>query len=150
MKRIRFTQAGFEKLQRDYAELRSTRPSAVEDLKKAREMGDLSENGYYKSARAKLSSVDARLFQLSLAIKHAEIIKENAAEVVDIGTTVTVEHANKQISYQIVGDLEADPELQKISLLSPLGKALHRKKAGDVVLVVTPAGEMSYKILSLS
>src|SRR5258708_14698218 len=65
MNQIRFTKQGYEKLKRDYEELLKSRPAAVDDLKKARDMGDLSENGYYKASKSKLSFIDARLRKFS-------------------------------------------------------------------------------------
>ncbi len=147
---VRFTKEGFEKLKKDYEDLKAERPDAVMHLKKAREMGDLSENGYYKGARAKLSSIDSRLWKISMDIKHALIIEDSKNPGVDIGKTVTLANDKREMTYQVVGDLEANPAEGKISLLSPIGKAIANKQVGEEVKISTPSGEVIYKITNLS
>lgn len=150
MKHIRFTKAGFENLKDKYEELKRQRPAAVLELKKARDMGDLSENGYYKATRAKLSSIDYRLRRIAYDLKLAVIVENTKADVAAIGTTVTVASENGNASYAIVGDLESNPSQGKISLNSPLGHALSGKKAGDEIEVHTPAKKIKYKISNIS
>lgn len=128
--KIRFSKVGFEKLKKKFERLNSERPSAVLDLKKAREMGDLSENGYYKSARAKLSSIDRNLKYLTHQIKNAYVVEQ----IQGIG---------------VVGDLEANPSERKISLLSPIGRALENRKIGEIVEIKTPNGNTFYKIIKI-
>jgi len=150
MKQIRFTREGFEKLKQDYEDLKAQRPEAVEHLKRAREMGDLSENGYYKASRAKLSSIDRRLYQFSLSLKQAVIIDKPQGSGISVGSIVTLFDGKKEINYTIVGDLEAHPLDGKISLLSPLGRAIEGKKAGDEIVFRAPSAEIKYKIISVS
>ncbi len=90
MKQIRFTKQGFESLKSDYEKLKEERPAAVLELKKARDLGDLSENGFYKAARARLSSIDARLQRIKLQLKSAIIINNQQTNTVSIGNTVKV------------------------------------------------------------
>jgi len=150
MPRIRFTKEGYEKLKKDYEELLKQRPAAVLDLKTAREMGDLSENGYYKASRAKLSFIDGQLRRSSWNLKHALIIEETSGNGVGIGKKVTLTTGEKDVTYHIVGDLEADPSQGKISLLSPLGKALTNKQLGEEVLLETPARKIIYTITKIA
>ncbi len=150
MPRIRFTKEGYEQLKKDYEELLKQRPAAVLDLKTAREMGDLSENGYYKASRAKLSFIDGQLRRSSWNLKHALIIEETSGTGVVIGKKVTLTTGEKDVTYHIVGDLEADPSQGKISLLSPLGKAVANKQVGDEVTLETPARKIVYKIRGIS
>ena len=150
MKNIRFTKKGFETLKKKYEDLRNSRPAAVLDLKRAREMGDLSENGYYKAARAKLSEIDKNLRTLLFELKSADVVKSSVNNKVGIGRTVKLSDGKKEIIFQILGDLEADPSQKKISLLSPLGQALERKKVGDRAEIITPSGKISYKIIKIS
>ncbi len=150
MKHIRFTSEGFEKLKDEYADLLRKRPDAVKDLQKAREMGDLSENGYYKAARAKLSSMDARIKRFSLFIKSAMVVDNSGASLVDIGSIVRLTDGKREVNYEIVGDMEANPSIGKLSLLSPLGKALSGKKIGEAINVTVPAGEINFTILDIS
>jgi transcription elongation factor GreA len=149
MHRIRFTKEGYEKLQKEYEDLKKERPETVEHLKKARELGDLSENGYYKASRAKLSSIDSRLFRIDMDLKHAIIIDETVSKGVDIGKTVTIKNDEREMTYHIVGDLEADPIEGKISLLSPMGRAISGKQIGDKVEISTPSGKVAYKITKI-
>lgn len=144
--RMRFTKTGYEKLKEEYAELLAQRPAVVDDLKKAREMGDLKENGYYKASRQKLNALDARLARVSYNLKTAKIVDDEASDTVGIGTIVTLATSDKEVIYQFVGDLEADPSEKKLSLLSPIGKAVEGKKVDDIVEVQTPLGIISYTI----
>ncbi|SRR5258706_8310223 len=150
MKHIRFTKEGFEKLKWEYEDLLRKRPDAVKDLQKAREMGDLSENGYYKAARAKLSSMDARIKRFSLFIKNAMVVDNTGASLVDIGSIVRLSDGKKEITYEIVGDMEANPSIGKVSLLSPLGKALYGKRIGESITVAVPIGEINFTVLDIS
>lgn len=148
MNKITFTKVGYENLKKEYQELLNSRKPAVEDLKKAREMGDLSENGYYKAARMKLSSIDYNLRRLKYLIKSATVV-EKQKEFIDVESKVILESNGKKIEYLIVGGYESNPLEGKISHLSPLGKQLIGKKAGQEVVVTTPSGKMSYKIVKI-
>lgn len=150
MQNIQYTQEGFEKLTQELDKLTRERPTAVIDLKKARELGDLSENGYYKASRSKLSQIDNRIRELKTLIKHAIIIKNNkTTDKVSITHTVTLKHQNENLTLKIVGDQEANPMEGKISSYSPLGKALMGQKTGSEVKVITPNGIITYKILGI-
>ncbi len=147
MKQIRFTKQGLEKLQRDYEEIKSQRKFAVDDLQKARAMGDLSENGYYKAARQKLSFIDSQIRRFTATLKQAIVIEgQNNSQYVDIGSMVTLISGNKEVVYNIVGDLESEPSKRKISLLSPIGIAIAGKKVGEKVEIVIPSGKITYTI----
>jgi len=146
MKHIRFTKEGLENLKNELTKLQAERKPAVLDLKKAREMGDLSENGYYKAARAKLSSIDHRLRHISYQLKQAIIIDDAPSDSVSIGRKVTLVLDGKEVNYQIVGDTEANPSEHKISLNAPLGKALENKKIGDTIELTLPIGQLKYTI----
>ena len=150
MKNIRFTKNGFDALKKTYENLKNSRPDAVLDLKRARDMGDLSENGYYKAARAKLSEIDRNLRKFLIELKSADVVESKDNHQVGIGHTVKLSDGKKETIFQIVGDLEADPSQKKISLLSPLGQALERKKVGDKAEITTPKGKLSYKIIKIS
>lgn len=144
--RMRFTKAGYEKLKEEYEELRTQRPAVVVDVQKARELGDLKENGYYQASKAKLRSIDSRLMHISYQLKTAKIVDESVSESIDIGSTVTLQNQEREMTYQFVGDLEANPSEGKLSLLSPIGKAVEGKKVGDVIEVKTPSGVFRYTI----
>jgi len=131
MKRIRFTQAGYDALKKEYDALVLQRPHVVEDLKTAREMGDLSENGYYKASRAKLSFVDSSMRRIDMQLKYAMVTDSSKTDTVEVGSNVTIKTGDREMKYEIVGDLEANPSQGKISLLSPLGKALAHKRVSE-------------------
>ena len=143
---IRFTKKGLEDLNKKYRKLKDSRPNAVLDLKKAREMGDLSENGYYKSAKSKLLSIDHELAKITFFLNHAKLINEKNKETIDIGCTVTLVNKNRKTKLTIVGDMEADPKNGKISLLSPVGKQVYGKKTGDEINIETPRKKVTYII----
>lgn len=145
---IRFTAEGLQKLKSEIGLLYQKRKTAVDELRKAREMGDLSENGYYKEAKARLSFIDSRLRRFNYQLRNAVIVAP-LTNVVDIGSTVVVWDGQKEMSYELVGDMESAPGEGKISLNSPIGKALTGKKINDEVQISIPAGLLKYKILRI-
>ncbi len=150
MNRIRFTKEGFENLQKELEELRASRPNAVEHLKKSRELGDLSENGYYKASRAKLSFIDGRISRISYNLKIGIIADDSKRVGIGIGSSVTLKNDKREMTYHIVGDLEADPMNGKLSLVSPIGRAIEGKKEGDDIIIETPSGSVAYTIKKVS
>jgi len=118
-------------------------------LKTAREMGDLSENGYYKASRAKLSFVDSSMRRIDMQLKYAMVTDSSKTDTVEVGSNVTIKTGDREMKYEIVGDLEANPSQGKISLLSPLGKALAHKRVSESAEIVTPQGTVSYTIIAL-
>lgn len=148
-KRIPFTAQGYQDVLDEKKKLLVERPEAVEHLRKAREMGDLSENGYYKASRAKLSSVDARLRHLERLIRFGKIVASANTGFVDIGSVVTINAGAKELTFTIVGGYESDPNKHTISYLSPIGKALMGKREKESVDVVVPSGTVTYTIASI-
>jgi transcription elongation factor GreA len=146
---IFFTKEKFGKIKKEYENLLAERKDAVSHLTKAREMGDLSENGYYRSSKSKLSSIDFNLRKLSDFTKYGSVINFINRGVVEIGCRVTLKIDNKLQKYQIVGKEESDPSNNKISNESPLGKLLLGKRVGDKIVVDAPSGEIDYKILKI-
>src|SRR5437667_11591092 len=98
--RIRFTKAGFEKLQKEYDGLKAQRPAVVVDVQKARELGDLKENGYYQASKAKLRSIDSRLMHIAYQLKTAQITDETDSDRIGIGSTVSFSINGKDKTYQ--------------------------------------------------
>lgn len=146
MDRTRFTKKGFEDMTRELEELRAQRPSVIADVSKAREMGDLKENGYYQASKQQLRTIDARMTRLSYYLKTGIVIEDKNSKGIGIGNTVTLEANGRELTYTFVGDLEADPSQKKLSLLSPIGKALEGKEQGMSVIVSLPAGNVTYLI----
>lgn len=148
--RIIFTQKGYDDLLIVKEKLLSERPEAVKNLREAREMGDLSENGYYKAARARLSFLDVRIRNNQRLIRLAEIKKTTGNGVVEIGSKVFLTNGKTINEYTLVGSYESNPAEKTVSHLSPLGKAIIGKKVKEKVEVVTPAGITTYMILKIS
>lgn len=146
---IPFTAQGLSQIKSEKEKLLVKRKPAVENLKIAREMGDLSENGAYKAARAELSSIDSRLRHLTRLISSAKIIQTSNNGVIQFGSTVDLSSGNKHFIYEIVGSFESDPSIGKISHLSPIGKMLIGKKAGDKITISTPNGLVSYQVIGV-
>jgi transcription elongation factor GreA len=146
---IFFTQAKYDQIKKDYLKLLSERKDAVFHLAKAREMGDLSENGYYRSSKTRLSSIDFNLRKLSSFIKYGSVINFVNKGVVEIGCQVTIKNNNEITKYFIVGKEEADPKLGKISNESPLGKLLLGKRAGENINLKVPSGVITYQLLKI-
>lgn len=141
MKKIPFTQSGYQKLLDEKAKCLKERPEVVGNLQKAREMGDLSENGYYKESKSRLNWIDGRIRYLTRLVRQAEIVASGQ---------VVLSDDEKIYEYKIVGGYESNPAEKTISYQSPLGRAIYGKKAGDIVKVETPNGTKEYKILKIS
>lgn len=149
IRRISITKEGFEKLKEKLEELEKSRPEAVNTLSEARKMGDLSENGLYTAAKARLRSIDSQIFRIKTHIKLAEVIEERKTDEVVLGSKVKVSSNSDVKTFHIVGEYEADPSKNKISSNSPLGKSLLNKKPGEDVEVKTPSGKTVWKILKI-
>ncbi|MBI4057959.1 transcription elongation factor GreA [Candidatus Microgenomates bacterium] len=148
--KFHFTPEGLAELQKEYDELISEkRPRLVERLTNARNMGDLSENNDYITAKEELEFLDGRIDELEQILNGAVIIKKKAKSTIDLGAKVTLSVNGKKHIFHIVGEWEADPQEQKISHESPLGRALLGKKVGEIVEVEAPVGKISYKILDI-
>lgn len=139
-----------EELKKELNELKTAKRAEVaERLKRAKELGDLSENAEYMEAREEQTQVETRIVELEDMIKNAVLIRQTNGHKVQIGSTVEIERNGQNMAFNIVGPNEADPSAGKISNESPLGKAFLDKKTGDIVKVKTPAGETTYKIISV-
>lgn len=149
MKPIFFTKEGYEDKKKDQVMLFEKRKQTVEALKKAREMGDLSENGYYKAAKMELGAIDRRLRHLKALIQYGKVIRATQKTTVEIGSKVIIASEGKDVEYTIVGGYESDPSLGKISHVAPLGKALIGKKVSETFAITTPKGMYSYTLLRI-
>lgn len=122
-----------------------------EKLKKAKELGDLSENSEYIEAREEQSRTETKIGELEEMIHNASLIQKNDhSQIVKIGSTIEVERADgKKLKFTIVGANETKPEAGLISNESPLGKAFLEKRAGEKTTVETPNGKVEYKIKAI-
>lgn len=146
---IPFTKDGYQNVLDEKAKLLSERPEAVEHLRKSREMGDLSENGYYKASRARLSFLDARIRRVERLVRLGRIVVSKDNGTVEIGSHITITDGAAQFEYEVVGGYESDPSKKTISHISPIGKALIGKKKSDIISVVAPSGVKTYTILDI-
>jgi transcription elongation factor GreA len=140
-----------EELKKEVEKLKKEgRIEIAEQLKRAREYGDLSENSEYSDAKEEQSKLESRIFGLEEIIRNAVIIKKSGPkEKVGIGSTIEVKKNGKVFQYTIVGSREANPETNLISNESPLGSAFLDKKAGETVKIETPSGKSEYKIVKI-
>ena len=150
---VELTKDGLEEITSELRELVDIKlPAVIARVAKAREHGDLSENAEYHSARDDQQLLQARIDELQNIIENAVIVKntKNTSKV-GMGSQVTVRKAGtkKDKSFTMVGEFEANPTANKISVGSPLGAALLNKKKGDTVVVKAPAGEMKYEIVEI-
>ena len=154
-KETQITAEGLRKLEEELAQRKGAiREEILERIKEARAQGDLSENSEYDQAKEDQGKNESRIVELEQMIKTAVIIDTSASSKegkVSLGCTVVLKdmETEEEESYTLVGTTEADPFENKISNESPVGKAVIGKKIGDVVIAVTPAGELSYKILEV-
>ena len=146
------TAAGYNRLQEELRHLKSSeRPAVIKAIAEAREHGDLSENAEYHAARERQSFIEGRVLELEDKISRAEVIDPAtlSGKQVKFGAHVTLidEDTEEKSVYQIVGEDEADIKERRLSITSPLARALIGKKVGDSVEVSTPRGAKSYEIV---
>ncbi|KUJ82545.1 transcription elongation factor GreA [Microbulbifer flavimaris] len=155
MNRVPMTVEGAESLRTELNNLKKVeRPAVVQAIAEAREHGDLKENAEYHAAREKQGFIEGRIQEIEAKLSHAQVIDVKTIEPSDkviFGTTVTIIHmeTDEEVTYKIVGDDEADVKHKKISVNSPIARALIGKEVGDVVEVHTPSGSVEYEIDSV-
>jgi transcription elongation factor GreA len=151
MDKIPLTAGGFARLEQELKQLKSVeRPAVIQAIAEARAHGDLSENAEYSAAREKQSFIEGRILELEATVSRADIIDIAAmsGDVVKFGATVTLidEETEESVTYQIVGDLEADITKGRIAVSAPIARAIIGKKKGVSVEVVAPKGMRFYEI----
>lgn len=142
------TEEGIADLMTELEDLKSQRGEIADKIASARDFGDLSENAEYDAARSEQSMVESRIAEIEEIMLNAKVIKNGRSNQVSIGSVVVViqTKTSKEVEYQLVGPVEADPLEGKISDESPLGKALLGKKPGDKFKVSTPRGDIEYQV----
>ncbi len=154
-KQMLYTQEGYQALVDELEYLKGTKRQQVkEDIATARSFGDLSENSEYDEARNEQAKVEGRITELEALILNAIIVDESKLDtsIVNMGSIVKVYDVDfdETIEYNIVGSNEVDPLANKISDMSPMGRALIGKKAGDKVTVDAPGGAVVLEIVEVS
>ena len=155
MSTIPLTTRGAEKLKEELQRLKTVeRHAVIQAISEARAQGDLSENAEYEAAKDKQGFIEGRILEIESKLAAAQVIDPSTLDAdgrVVFGATVDLEEEDSgaQVTYQIVGDDEADLKLGKISLNSPVARALIGKYAGDVAEVQAPGGVREYEILDV-
>lgn len=154
MDKVPMTEAGHAAMLEEIKHLKVVeRPRIIRLIEEARSHGDLSENAEYHAAKEQQGWIEARVAELEDKLSRAEIIdiSKLSGSTVKFGATVTVvdEDTEEKARYQIVGEFEADVRQGKISITSPIARALIGKQRGDSVEVMTPGGGKSYEILDV-
>ncbi len=153
--RTPLTATGAERLRKELEQLKSVeRPRVINAIAEARAHGDLKENAEYHAAREEQGFIEGRIRELEAALSNSQIIdisKLNAGNKIVFGATVELYDLDteEEITYQIVGDLEADINANRISILSPIARALIGKEEGDEIEFQAPNGTRNYEILSV-
>lgn len=155
MEKIPMTPDGFARLESELKHLKSVeRPAVIKAIAEARDHGDLSENAEYHAARERQSFIEGRVAELEDKIARAEVIdiSKLSGKAIKFGAKVTLadEDTGDEITYRIVGAEEADVEKGRLSITSPLARALIGKQTGDSVEVTTPRGSKAYEIIKVS
>lgn len=146
------TPEGEEKLTAELQELKGPRREELSQrLRSAIQMGDLSENADYHKAKEDQGFLEGRIQELEAILRSAVIIDNSQTkDVISVGSRVTIQEADYDPeTYHLVGATEADPRKGKISIESPIGKALMEKKVGQVIEAETPGGKIKFKIISI-
>lgn len=154
MEKRPITPAGYQKFHEELDRLWHTdRPKIVQEVSEAADHGDRSENAEYIYGKRKLREIDRRIRYLSELLDKLQVIEPKSMKCAQVkfGATVDVEDADgKKKRYQIVGEDEVDAGAGRISMKSPLGKALLNKKVGDIAVVHRPAGEIEVEIAKIN
>ncbi|MBO5153579.1 MAG: transcription elongation factor GreA [Eubacterium sp.] len=148
------TYEGLQKLEEELQDLKVVkRREIAQKIKEAREQGDLSENAEYDAAKDEQRDIEARIEEIELILKNAEVVVEDEVDLdkISVGCKVRILDIefDEELEYKIVGSTEANSLKGKISNESPLGRALLGATIGDVVKVEAPVGELSYKVLEI-
>ena len=149
------TVGGSEALREELTRLKSVeRPRIIKEISEARDQGDLKENAEYHAAREEQGFIEGRINEIESKLSHAQIIDVTRIPPtgkVIFGTTISLERLDdgEMVTYQIVGDDEADIKANKISVHSPLARALIGKELEDIAVVRAPNGDIEYEIKSI-
>jgi len=154
MKKIPITRAGFEKLKKELEYLKTVAmPENIRDIEEARAHGDISENAEYAAAKERQSFIHGKMQELENNLASSQVIdlKDLSDERVVFGATILIEDIQtaKKIKYQLVGPFESDINKNKISVTSPIGKAMIGKEVGDEVSVKAPGGIREFQIVDI-
>lgn len=144
------SQNALEELEQELKERKDERSAHSECISAAKELGDLSENFEYHTAKEDQAQNESRIFQLEEMIKNAVIVEQQkGGDTISLGTTFIVECEGAKQTFEMVGSTEANPLEGKISNESPMGSAFSGSRVGEIVAVDTPSGQRTYKIIEI-
>ncbi len=149
-KPIKLTQEKYTQSKQAKAKLLLARKEILVRLQKAREMGDLSENGAYTAAKSELRDTDRKLRHLERLLRWGVVTKSKKDGQIEFDSKVTLDNGDKKLNFHLVSGFESDPLKGKLSIFSPLGKALMGKSAGEKLTLSTPSKEVTYTIISVN
>ncbi len=155
MERVPITKAGFEALKQELTQLKTVeRPQNIKAIEEARAHGDLSENAEFEAAKDRQGFLEGRISELEFKLANADIIDPGTLpkDRVVFGCTVVLENIDtgEDVSYQLVGPDESDIQNGRISVSSPLGKAIIGKRTGDEVVLQAPGGRRCYELVEIN
>lgn len=145
---IPFTADAYAEMEAEWRRLGKLRKEVLGRLQVAREQGDLSENGAYTAAKFELGNIGRQQRQLRYLLHYGQVVTggTHADGSIDFGSKVTIQSDRRELHFMLVSEHESNPADNKLSLSSPIGRAVKGKKQGDVITVEAPAGTISYTI----
>lgn len=148
---IYITSQGLKKLQEELSDLiQIKRPSVTQRIKDAKELGDLSENAEYITAREEQSVIEGRIMETQDILKKVQVVAApRSKQIVKIGSRLRVKSKSKVFEYTIVGSTEANPAKGEISNESPLGRGFLGKQKGEILEISVPAGKIKFTIMEI-
>ena len=154
MERIPFTREGYEALRKELVQLKTVeRPQNIKAIEVARAHGDLSENAEFHAAKERQAFIEGRVNELGYKLNNADIIdiSKLSKDAVVFGSSILLDNLDtgETTEYQLVGPDESDIEAGRISVSSPLGRALIGKKPGDEVVIQAPGGKREYELIEI-
>ena len=152
--KLPITREGLEKLRQELRTILTVeRPKNIKAIEEARSHGDLSENAEYHAAKERQAFLSAKTNELEMAIGRSEVIEidKQQTEKIVFGTKVELKNLGngQNVTYQLVGPYESEPEIGRISVTSPFGKALIGKEEGDTLTIKTPGGTKEFEVLEI-
>lgn len=154
-KEVILTKSGLERLEAELDQLKSVkRREVAERIKQAIEFGDITENSEYEDAKNEQAFVEGRILTLEKILRHARVVDnaDSPGDVVSLGSTVVLKDLGEgdELEFTVVGSAEADPKSKRISIESPVGKAILGLGIGKIVEVMVPAGRLQYQIVNIN
>lgn len=143
------TKKGYKKFKRRLQALKKKRKKVAQRIKKAKEMGDISESAGYEKAKEDQAFLEGKIQKIKETLKNAKVVSKKTGNRVGIGSVIEIKANSSKKVYELVGEGEADPSSGKISYASPLGKEFMGRKAGDKVEVAVPEGKKVYRIVKV-